>query len=148
MRLSHLARLSLLSSLAATATVFADVEIKYDHYLGSKWNTVSMGVYTTEYDPVLTIKNGDVVKIDTASSSSQKFDLDLERSVAIFKKDQIELPLAPFFGQMGVAPPASAGGFGASPPTPLHGGNFDLQELCRGGTLFLPVNVNGAYFYV
>ena len=49
---------------------------------------------------------------------------------------------------MGVAPPVSAGGFGASPPTPLHGGNFDLQELCRGGTLFLPVNVKGAYFYV
>jgi len=68
--------------------------------------------------------------------------------VAIFKKDQIELPLAPFFGQMGVAPPASSGGFGASPPTPLHGGNFDLQELTRGGTLFLPVNVEGAYFFV
>jgi acetamidase/formamidase len=48
---------------------------------------------------------------------------------------------------MGVAPPASAGAFGASPPTALHGGNFDLQELSRGGTLFLPVNVPGGLFF-
>src|SRR5688572_7303208 len=50
-------------------------------------------------------------------------------------------------GQMGVAPPVTSGPFGASPPTPLHGGNFDLQELTRGGTLFLPVNVPGALFF-
>src|SRR5687767_14194736 len=187
--------------------VLADEEIKTDHYLRSKWNTVSMGVYTAEYEPRLKIKSGDTIKIDTASSSTgvgvggdplkfykdnnipldlpvvqdsmeirektkphpaglrgalltgplyiegaepgdslevrvldvrfraayginstapgngypladlvprrwrQKFDLDLARSVAIFKKDQIELPLAPFFGQMGVAPPVAAGGF-------------------------------------
>ncbi len=78
---------------------------------------------------------------------TQKFDLDLKRNVAIFKKDEIELPLAPFMGQMGVAPPPTAGAFGASPPTAVHGGNFDLQELSRGGTLFLPVNVPGALFF-
>lgn len=78
---------------------------------------------------------------------TQKFDLDLDRSVALFKPGEIELPLAPFMGQMGVAPPAAAGAFGAGPPTPLHGGNFDFQELARGGTLFLPVNVAGAHFF-
>jgi acetamidase/formamidase len=78
---------------------------------------------------------------------TQKFDLDFTKNVAIFKEGQIELPLAPFMGQMGVAPPASAGAFGASPPTALHGGNFDLQELSRGGTLFLPVNVPGGVFF-
>lgn len=225
-----------------TAAASADEEIKYDHYLGSKWNTVSMGVYTAEYPPVLRIKSGDTVKIDIASMSgggtrgdpkkffidnkipldlpvvqdiieirtktqmhpsglrgalltgpiyvegaepgdslevrvhdvrfraaygvnstapgnghpladlvprpwSHKFDLDLDRSVAIFKAGQIELPLAPFMGQIGVAPPVSAGAFGASPPTPLHGGNFDLQELSRGGTVFLPVNAEGALFF-
>jgi acetamidase/formamidase len=78
---------------------------------------------------------------------SKKFNLDLERSVALFKPGEIELPLAPFMGQMGVAPPPSAGAFGAGPPTPLHGGNFDLQELARGSTLFLPVNVAGARFF-
>jgi acetamidase/formamidase len=78
---------------------------------------------------------------------THKFDLDLDRSVALFKPSEIELPLAPFMGQIGVAPPASAGAFGAGPPTPMHGGNFDLQELSRGGTLFLPVNIDGARFF-
>lgn len=217
-------------------------EVKYDYYLPSKWNTVSPGVYSAEYKPVLKIKSGERVKIDIASLSginrsnpkkfftdnnisfdlpvvqdileicekmpvhpatgrnsgpltgpiyvegaepgdmlevrvldvrfrapygvnstapgnghpladivprpwTNKFDLDFERNVAIFKKGQIELPLAPFTGQMGVAPPASAGGFVSSPPTPIHGGNFDLQELVRGGTLYLPVNVAGALYF-
>ena len=78
---------------------------------------------------------------------TQKYDLDFKRNVAIFKEGQIELPLAPFMGQMGVAPPVDAGAFGASPPTAIHGGNFDLQELSRGGTLFLPVNVPGGLFF-
>jgi acetamidase/formamidase len=78
---------------------------------------------------------------------THKFDLDFKRNVAIFKEGEIELPLAPFMGQMGVAPPVTAGPFGASPPTPIHGGNFDLQELTRGGTLYLPVNVPGALFF-
>ena len=217
-------------------------EVKYDHYLPSRWNTVSPGVYSAEYAPVLRIKSGERVKIDIASLSgvnrsnpkkffvdnkipldlpsvqdileicekipvhpatgthggpltgpiyvegaepgdmlevrvldvrfrapygvnstapgnghpladlvprpwTHKFDLDFERNVAIFRKDEIELPLAPFTGQMGVAPPASSGGFVSSPPTPIHGGNFDLQELTRGGTLYLPVNVNGALYF-
>jgi len=79
---------------------------------------------------------------------TQKFDLDLERGVALFKPGEIELPLAPFFGQMGTAPPVKAGALGAGPPTGLHGGNFDLQELSRGGTVFLPVNVPGAHFFM
>jgi acetamidase/formamidase len=78
---------------------------------------------------------------------TQKFDLDLERNVAIFRKGEIELPLAPFNGQMGVAPPPSAGAFVSSPPTAKHGGNFDLQELVKGGTLYLPVNVKGALYF-
>lgn len=78
---------------------------------------------------------------------THKYDLDLARNVAIFKEGEIELPLAPFMGQMGTAPPVAAGPFGAGPPTPIHGGNFDLQELTRGGTLYLPVNVPGGLFF-
>lgn len=215
-------------------------EVPYDHYLPSKWNTVSPGVYSAEYEPRIRIKSGDTVKIDNANTSgarnnptkfftennismdlpavqdiieilektpqhpkglrgalltgpvyiegampgdtlevrvhdirfrapygvnstspgsghpladmvprpwTKKFDIDLARGVAIFKEGQIELPLAPFYGQMGVAPPVDAGGFGAGPPTPIHGGNFDLQEITRGSALFLPVNVPGALFF-
>jgi acetamidase/formamidase len=78
---------------------------------------------------------------------TRKFDLDLERNLAIFKPGEIELPLAPFNGQMGVAPPPTSGAFTSSPPTAKHGGNFDLQELVRGGTLYLPVNVEGALYF-
>ncbi|MBE2216292.1 MAG: acetamidase/formamidase family protein [Opitutaceae bacterium] len=232
----------LLACAVAQGSAAAPVdEVPYDHYLPSKWNTVSPGVYSAEYPPAIRIKSGDTVKIDNANTSgargsnpskffesngipldlpavqdileilektpphpaglrgalltgpvyvegaepgdtlevrvhdirfraaygvnstnpgsghpladmvprpwTQKFDLDLERNVAIFKKGEIELPLAPFFGQMGVAPPADAGGFGAGPPTNIHGGNFDLQEITRGSTLFLPVNVPGALFF-
>jgi acetamidase/formamidase len=231
-----------LSAGLLAGAVRADEELAYDHYLPTRWNTVSPGVYSAEYAPVLRIKSGDRVKLDIISFSglnranprkfyvdngisldlpivadvmeinekmpanpftgnrggpltgpiyvegaepgdmlevrvldvrfrapfgvnstapgnghpladivprpwSKKFDLDLDRSVAIFKKGEIELPLAPFMGQMGVAPPVKAGGFTSAPPPAIHGGNFDLQELTRGGTLYLPVNVPGALYF-
>ena len=233
---------AVLTGLAlACAASIARAEIKYDYYVPSKWNTVTIGVYSAEYPPVAKVPNGAVVKIDIANPHGtnrdnpqkffvdnkipldlpvvqdiieiqqktplhptgirgavltgpvyiegaepgdmlevrvldvlfrapygvnsttpgaghpladitprpwmKKFDLDLQRNVALFKPGEIELPLAPFMGQMGVAPPKSAAAFGAGPPTPLHGGNFDLQELSRGGTLYLPVNEPGALFF-
>ena len=44
-------------------------EVKFDHYLPSKWNTVSPGVYGSEYAPVLKIASGETVKIDIANTS-------------------------------------------------------------------------------
>lgn len=238
----RLLQLALLTATSGyTSAAFADEEVKYDHYLPSHWDTVSMGVYSATLEPVLHVKSGEIVKVDIANPSgagrtnpkkffndnhipldfpvardlleilektprdprglsgqiltgpiyvdgaepgdslevrmidvrfrtpygvnstapggghpladlvprpwSHKFDLDLERSMALFKPGEIELPLAPFFGQIGIAPPAATGGYASSPPTAIHGGNFDLQELTRGGTLFLPVNVDGARFF-
>lgn len=56
-----------------------------------------------------------------------------------------ELELAPFFGIMGVAPPADWGRISSREPR-LHGGNLDNRELVAGSTLFLPVHVEGANF--
>jgi acetamidase/formamidase len=56
-----------------------------------------------------------------------------------------ELPLAPFFGVMGVAPPAVYGSISTREPRE-HGGNLDNKELVAGSTLFLPVHVPGANF--
>ncbi len=56
-----------------------------------------------------------------------------------------ELKLAPFFGIMGVAPPADWGRISSREPR-LHGGNLDNRELVAGSTLFLPVHVEGANF--
>jgi acetamidase/formamidase len=56
-----------------------------------------------------------------------------------------ELPLAPFFGVMGVAPPPEFGTISSKEPR-VHGGNFDNKELTAGSTLFLPVWVPGGLF--
>ncbi len=56
-----------------------------------------------------------------------------------------ELPLAPFFGVMGVAPPANYGAISTKEPRE-HGGNLDNKQLGAGATLFLPVWVPGANF--
>jgi acetamidase/formamidase len=56
-----------------------------------------------------------------------------------------ELPLAPFFGVMGVAPPPNYGAISTKEPRE-HGGNLDNKELGEGATLFLPVWVEGANF--
>ena len=56
-----------------------------------------------------------------------------------------ELGLRPFFGIMGVAPPAGWGRISSREPR-RHGGNLDNRELVAGSTLFLPVLVEGANF--
>ena len=56
-----------------------------------------------------------------------------------------ELPLAPFFGVMGTAPPLEYGAISTKEPRE-HGGNLDNKELGEGATLYLPVWVPGALF--
>lgn len=72
--------------------------------------------------------------------------LDLQRNVARFAPG-IEIPLRPFFGSMGVAPPESAGRVNSGPPG-AFAGNLDNKELVEGTTLFIPVHVKGALFEV
>jgi len=57
----------------------------------------------------------------------------------------LELPLSPFFGVMGVAPPAEWGRISTKEPR-AHGGNLDNKELGEGATLLLPVHAPGALF--
>lgn len=68
--------------------------------------------------------------------------LDRRRMVAHFDEG-IEIPLRPFFGSIGVAPPAASGKISSAPPW-IHGGNMDNKELVAGTTLFLPVHAPGA----
>jgi acetamidase/formamidase len=72
--------------------------------------------------------------------------LDEKRMVGYFAKG-IEIPLRPFFGSMGVAPPPGAGRISSGPPG-VHAGNLDNKELVAGTTLFIPVHVKGALFAV
>jgi acetamidase/formamidase len=72
--------------------------------------------------------------------------LDRARNVGTFAPG-IEIPLKPFFGSMGVAPPESAGKVNSAPPG-IHAGNLDNKELVAGTTLFIPVHARGALFEV
>ncbi len=71
---------------------------------------------------------------------------DLQRHVARFAPG-IEIPMRPFFGSMGVAPPPSAGRISSAPPG-IHAGNLDNKDLVAGTTLYLPVHAPGALFEV
>ena len=57
----------------------------------------------------------------------------------------LELPLKPFFGVMGVAPPAGWGRITSVAPQ-ATGGNLDNKELVAGSTLYLPVFTEGGLF--
>jgi acetamidase/formamidase len=55
----------------------------------------------------------------------------------------ISLPLAPFFGSVGVAPHPLVGRVSSGPPG-HHTGTLDNKELVAGSTLYVPVHVSGA----
>ncbi|WP_419900578.1 acetamidase/formamidase family protein [Roseomonas sp. USHLN139] len=57
----------------------------------------------------------------------------------------LTLPLSPFFGVMGVAPPEAWGQISTKEPR-AHGGNLDNKELVAGTTLWLPVHTAGGLF--
>jgi acetamidase/formamidase len=63
--------------------------------------------------------------------------------VAYFRED-IAIPLAPYFGTMGVCPAGAI----AQPVVPpgVFGGNMDIRQTVRGSTLYLPVQVEQALF--
>jgi acetamidase/formamidase len=72
--------------------------------------------------------------------------LDRDRMMAHFAPG-IDIPLRPFFGSMGVAPPDGLGRISSAPPW-VHAGNLDNKELVAGTTLYIPVHARGALFSV
>jgi acetamidase/formamidase len=83
---------------------------------------------------------------DFPYSRSKLVRLDEKNKVAHFGPG-VDVPLRPFFGSMGVAPPESAGRISSAPPG-MHAGNMDNHELVAGTTLFIPVFATGANFEV
>jgi acetamidase/formamidase len=55
----------------------------------------------------------------------------------------VQIPLRPFFGSIGVAPPVLAGRVSSGPPGP-HVGNLDIKEVGADSIVYLPVHVPGA----
>lgn len=73
-------------------------------------------------------------------------ELDTVRNLGHFS-DGIVIPLHPFFGSVGVAPPASFGRVNSAPPG-IFAGNLDNKELVTGTALFIPVWAKGALLNV
>lgn len=75
--------------------------------------------------------------------------LDADRNVGILdlpnsKIGQVEVPLRPFFGTIGTAPPGKEC-WSSLTPGP-HGANMDFNEVVKGVTMYFPVFEPGALF--
>lgn len=72
--------------------------------------------------------------------------ISIRNQKAYFKTEkgaEISFPIKPFIGTIGVAPPFES----ISTVSPhKHGGNMDVQDVCAGNKLYLPVGVEGALF--
>lgn len=87
---------------------------------------------------------GGALPEDFPYARRKEIPLDEQRMVALFSPG-IEIPLRPFFGSMGVAPPPQNGRISSNPPW-IHAGNHDNKELVAGSILYIPVHVPGALF--
>jgi acetamidase/formamidase len=79
---------------------------------------------------------------DFASAYLRVFDLTNGKHA--FLRDDVAIPIEPFFGTMGVCP--SGAQAQAIMPPGTFGGNMDTRQLVQGTTLYLPVQVDGALF--
>jgi acetamidase/formamidase len=104
------------------------VEILDIHTRGWGWTAIlpGLGLLAEEFpDPYLRI-------------------FDLTAGDVAWMREDVWIPLEPFFGTMGVCP-AGASAQPVMPPG-TFGGNMDTRQLVRGATLYLPVQVEGARF--
>ena len=59
--------------------------------------------------------------------------------------DSIKLPVKPMLGTLGTAPAEEVL---CDTKAGAHGGNMDVQEVCPGATVYLPVAVEGALLHI
>ncbi|HSF16177.1 MAG TPA: acetamidase/formamidase family protein [Vicinamibacteria bacterium] len=88
------------------------------------------------------LPDGGTLPEDFPYGGLRLFHFDIENRMSEFASGVV-VPLAPFFGTIGVAPPVLLGRISSGPPG-YHVGNLDLKELVAGTTLYLPVHVPGA----
>lgn len=118
------------------------VEIRYKRFKPFNWGAV--------FNNPGSLGTG-LLASDYPQGQIKYLDLDLSKMNAQFAPN-INVPLKPFQGTLGVAPPdgyyppLSPGVTSSVPPGP-HAGNVDLSELSEGSTLFIPVWKPGALIY-
>ncbi len=92
----------------------------------------------------------DEYPLNNADIYTKVIPLDTEKNIGFFRpangRPNIDLPLEPFMGIMGVAPADAKEAVNSVPPG-NYGGNIDIKRLTAGSSLYLPVQVPGALFY-
>lgn len=92
----------------------------------------------------------DEYPLNNADIYTKVIPLNTEKNIGIFRpvneRPDIDLPLKPFMGIMGVAPADPEEAVNSVPPG-NYGGNIDIKHLTAGSSLYLPVQVPGALFY-
>ena len=118
------------------------LEVRYQRLLPMNWGAV--------FNNPGSLGTG-LLASDYPQGQVKYLDLDLKQMQAEFSKD-IHVPLKPFQGTLGVAPPdgyfppLSPGVTSSVPPGP-HAGNVDLSEMTEGSTMFIPVWKSGALIF-
>lgn len=78
------------------------------------------------------------------------YSIDNATNMATFRANEsnfsVKIPMKPFFGCIGVAPPSGESRMSITPGE--WGGNMDANEASVGNTVYLPVSVPGALLYV
>ena len=92
----------------------------------------------------------DEYPLNDADIYTKVITLDTDKNIGNFRPENgrpnIDLPLKPFMGIMGVAPADPKEAENSVPPG-NYGGNIDIKHLAAGSSLYLPVQVPGALFY-
>jgi acetamidase/formamidase len=134
---------SIIGPIAVNKAEPGDVlEIRYERIRPYEWGAV--------FNNPGSLGTGLLPK-DYAQGQIKYVDLDLRAMKGQFMPN-ITIPLKPFQGTLGVAPPdgyfppLSPGVTSSVPPGP-HAGNLDLSELSEGSTLYIPVWKPGALIY-
>jgi acetamidase/formamidase len=83
--------------------------------------------------------------VDESYQTAHRWILDADKMIARNQHGH-SVTLRPFMGVMGLAPDEA--GMLPTPPPRFCGGNLDCKELIAGTSLFLPVAIEGAFFYV
>jgi acetamidase/formamidase len=135
--------MSMVGPIAVNKAEPGDVlEIRYKRIRPYEWGAT--------FNNPATVGTGLLVQ-DYPQGQIKYVDLNLGAMTSKFLPN-ITVPLKPFQGTLGVAPPdgyfppLSPGVTNAVPPGP-HAGNLDLSELSEGSTLYIPVWKPGALIY-
>src|SRR5947209_1172466 len=108
-----------------------------NHHLKATPDNAHWGYWDASLAPVRKIKSGDPVTLKTLA-------LEAATNIGKLPWGQV-IPLVPFFGAFGVAPPSSWGRLSSKEPR-AFGGNMDNNELGAGATVYFPVFTEGALF--